>query len=356
MKKHDFPKRMAGRYRRAIGLLNREKRIVLFVCALVFVIGMQGLALSRKIPEVKTNLYRERAIDMKVTSEYRYGYSWSGYGAILVKTRNIEGAAPRTPGKYPSAPGCPAGEEYVSVLSSDEDRIEDETTEPLWVTMKRELDRIPWKFSLELALYLALLFYAFFGVPWLMNRRRFHNWGCVSQCSLMAVFWMMFWIMVSLPLTLFDYGHPIHANWEGPGGLSFTYVPFKLSTGSGLTISYRYAMDILSSYPLWLFTIGGRGFRDLSYAWESVLLSLGIWGCLFYGMGGAIYASIRMHRVLRRFLARVLWLTFLIVMFFVALFPPWRQPSWMRGLVFALIEGVMEILFPWLSFPSVPIS
>lgn len=339
-----------------IGLLVREKRLTCFILTLVFVIGMQWAALALKILTVKPETYRKRAVDLKITSEYRYGYGWSWHGAILVKTPNVEGASPKVLDEEPPADGD-SDEPLPDVYSIDNDHVikstpQDQTPvlpdRSLELIMRDELALVPLKFTLELALYIVMLLYLFFGVRWILNKLHVNRWRNIGQCSFMAAAWIVFWMLAFLPFGLYGYGYPIHSNWEGPGALSYSYFPFKMSTGSGLTISYRYVIDLLSMYPLMLFAFIAQVYQYVPVIGSKIHLSLTGMGFFFYGLGGIVYILRRNKTTLWGILVRIFTVIASAFLIVILPFPPWRQPQWVRELVDSVFFMIAKIMFPLL--------
>lgn len=339
-----------------IDLLVRKKRLTYFILSLVFIIGVQWGALALKILTVKPETYHNLAVDLKITPEYRYGYNWSWHGVILVKTPNVEGSSPKVLDEELPTDGD-SDEPLPKEYSTDNDHVigstpEDQTPflsdRSLEAIMRDELALVPLKFTLSLALYIVMLLYVFFGVRWIMNKLHINKWRNIGQCSFMAAAWIIFWMLAFLPFGLYGYGYPLHTDWEGPGALLYCYLPFKISTGNGLTISYRYVIDILSSYPLMLLAVIAQGFQYLPVIGSKIQLSLTCMGSLFYGLGGIAYILRRNRTTLWGILARIyiaITIAFLII---IAPFPPWRQPQWVRELVDLVLFMKTKVMFPWL--------
>jgi hypothetical protein len=341
---------------RFINLLVGKKRISLFILSLVCVIGMQCLALSLKILNVEPETYREQAADLKITPEYRYGYSRTWHGAILVKTPNVEGSSPKDflgelhTDIYPDEPYSdeyPTDNEHI-ISSSPEDQIHDVPDKTLEMIMRGELTLVPLKFTLELVLYIVMLLYVFFGVRLTMTKLHVNKWRNIGQCLFMVAAWIIFWMIAFFPLQMYGYGYPIHSNWEGPGAFSYTYFPLKISPGSGLTVSYRYVIDILSAYPLMLFSVIAKGLQHLPFIGSKIHLSLTGMGSLFYGLGGIIYILRRNRTTLWKILVRIFLIITFAFLIVILPFPPWRQPQWVRELFHLVLFTGVKILLPWL--------
>ncbi len=341
---------------RLINLLVEKKRLAFFVVSLVLVIGMHWMALSQKIRAVEPAAYRSRAVDLKVTPKYRYGYCWSWHGAVLIKTVNVEGASPEVlDGEHPfdfypdkrSPDECLAHNGRAPGLSPDEQRafLQESSVD---VIMKDELSLVPLKFTLELALYIVMLMYAFFGVRWMRHRLHDDRSRNFDQCTFTALAWMVFWILVFLPLGLYRYGYPVYSTWEGPGALISSTIPFKMSSGSGLTVSYRHVIEFFSMYPLMFLDLVYKGLRHVPVIGGSIDFGLATMGTLFYGLGGVLYILRRNRTLIWGILVRVCIVIACLFFVVVGPFPPWRQPQWVRELVNSVIFTLMKIVFPWL--------
>jgi len=343
---------------RLIKLVRGRKRLTYFILALVFVIGMHCCALTMKIRCVEPETYSKLAIDLKITPEYRYGYKWGWHGAILVKTPNVEGASPYVLEEEPPVKGD-SEEPLPDGHSTDMDQVvelppEDQSPglpdRSIKVIMWDELALVLLKFILELALYIAILLYLFFGVRWIRTKLHVDQWKNIGQCLFMAAAWIVFWMLAFFPLGLYGYGYPIHSSWMGPGALVYSYFPSKLSTGSGLTISYRYVIDFLSLYPLMLLAFIASAYQYVPVIGSQIQISLTVMGSLFYGLGGIVYILRKNRTELWTALVRVFIITSSAFLLVIAPFPPWRQPQWVREFIDAIVFMIAKILFPWFCF------
>jgi hypothetical protein len=124
-----------------------------------------------------------------------------------------------------------------------------EAEEAVRVIMARELDLAPLKTGLELALYVTLLVWGFFGARWFRALLLSANAGW-SRAFVVAgaLSWMVGWAIAVAPLVICDYGRPPFTDWMGPGALSWS-TGHPVSWGSGLTVSYRTSIETAALWP-----------------------------------------------------------------------------------------------------------
>jgi hypothetical protein len=197
-------------------------RVLYFILAAGAVLVVQWLCLELRIPAIKPESFAARAVELKVTRPWRYGYVQLWHGAVLVKARNR--AIPAGPGWEPQVVGS-GGEVYG--------------------LMQRELQALPRKAGLEAGLYLGLLGYVFFGWGRLQQvvlaRRR--SRGRVLMAA--GLGWTLLWIIAGLPLLLWGYGTPLFTNCVGPGALSCSGVFLGRAPAYGLTVSYHLLLTVV---------------------------------------------------------------------------------------------------------------
>lgn len=247
----------------AVGFLARKgpqfkRKLLFFLLGLMCILGFQYMSWKEKVIEMPPADYAKLAVDLKVTEKMRYGFCLAYHGAFLVKTENINSpnSAIKDKGKDSAKrkeKDKEQGEDYEDDWESisEANRTEGEEDVGVKKTMLDELELVPIKTMMESALYLGVFFLVFWG-PSRLIKQRF-----LSSCS---PFWrefltgtisgmICFWVMV-MPLIVLDYGPPLFSNWIGPGAMSYSTGMRPVSSGGGMTISYRNVVEQLIFWPL----------------------------------------------------------------------------------------------------------
>jgi hypothetical protein len=200
-----------------ISILDLQKhrgacKWTLFAAALVLMLLVQAISLRGKVLRVEASEYSDVAVELEVTSHWRYGYVTAYHGARLVRTPNV-----------------PLQVRQFDPASGD-----------VGAAMDKELHLVPRKAALETALYLFLLFYGFFVAPWAAESNPVGIFSRIRHAGFVAVLWVQGWTFLAAPAVLWGYGEPIYSTWSGPGALSSSG-PYlcSLSSGPGMTVSYR---------------------------------------------------------------------------------------------------------------------
>lgn len=228
----------------------------LFLITIVWIATIHVGYTYFQVPMIASAEYYSRnAFDLSVTAKWRYGYVVGHHGAHLVKAYNTPEAVPHI------NPGSSDDKELVS-------------------TMSHKLDTYPLKAALEALLYSFLVGYAFFLMPWLINKfapkSSVYSKMILFVCAIVA----LFWTLACLPLLCFGYGSSLFSTWEGPGASGYSGPYPGLPTGlSGETISYRPLLEMASFFPLIAVEVTGLG-RCL----PEMTIGLFVWisGVLFY--------------------------------------------------------------------------
>jgi len=245
-----------------VGFLARKgsqfrKKILFFMLGPICILGFQYMSWNEKVIEIPVADYAKMAVDLKVTERVRYGFCLSYHGAFLVKTVNTEELNSAIADKEKDLPkreekDKEQEENYEDAWDSisEPNRTEGEEDAGVRRAMRHELDLVPIKTMMETALYLGTFFFFFWG-PSRLIKLRF-----LSSCS---PFWRDFWAgsiagmigfwMMALPLIVLDYGPPLFSNWVGPGALSYSTGMRLLSSGGGMTISYRNVIEQIIFWP-----------------------------------------------------------------------------------------------------------
>jgi hypothetical protein len=214
-----------GRQTRHPGGIMQGRRFLYFLLALGAVVGLQAFCLEWRIPAVSPASFAESAEELKVTPKWRYGYVCLWHGAVLVKTRN-------RPAPAKSAP-------RDAYFDADTHQI-----------MQRQLATLPRKAAWEIALYAGILWYLFWGWPWLT--RALLAAPCTRGRLLLAgvLGWTGLWLVTALPLPLWGYGTPLVTNCLGPGALSASGLPLGAAPAYSSTVSYHGLLTCLAPWML----------------------------------------------------------------------------------------------------------
>ena len=205
-----------------------------------------------------------------------HGYIVLHHGAVLVKMRNT-GPLPST-----ERPGSQA-ETDADIGGNEADMAADDEVRAV---MARELDLVAVKTALELALYVALLLWGFFGIRWFRSKliggsdRRL-RWFAAGVAS-----WIIPWTFAASPLLLLGYGNPLFTNWMGPGALSWS-TGYPISWSPGLSVSYRWFIEMASFWPVLLLATVAHAVMHYLPAMSGGMV---VWiaGVLFYGFVGGL--------------------------------------------------------------------
>jgi hypothetical protein len=192
----------------------KKWRLTAFLVASALVLTGHFWLLTRKIHPLQTTDYALHAVDLHVTSRWRYGFLSSLHGAVLVKAPNS--------GPVPTRA--------------------DSLSRELKPVMQRELRFIPWKAALEAALYLALLGYLFLVAGRLRARLHSPQRSRFASTAVSLLPGAVFFVLAASPLLLGGYGYGGFSNLAGPGAISASGPYFNLDLwlrNSGNTISHR---------------------------------------------------------------------------------------------------------------------
>jgi hypothetical protein len=216
---------------------RRRRRLKHFLLAAGAVLALQVLCLELRIPAVKPESFAERAVELKVTRKWHYGYMQLWHGAVLVKAPNTDILA------------NPVGEMQPVEWEGE-----------VYGVMQRQLEALPRKAALEAALYLGILAYVFFGWgrlkgAFLARRRRRERLLLATVLN-----WTLLWVIAGLPLLVWGYGTPLFTNCVGPGALSSSGIFLGWAPAYSSTISYHYLLAALAPFCLVLLT-------PISFAW-----------------------------------------------------------------------------------------
>ena len=247
-----------------IGILDlaerrRACRWTLFAAALMLMLLMQEICLRDKVPCVDADAYGSEATELRVSPHWRYGYIETMHGARLVRTANVSLAV---------SPSRPASH--------------------VWVAMNDELGRVPLKVAGETTLYLLLLVYGFFAAPWLADKASASICARLVNAGHVGVLWATGWTILAAPILLWGYGEPIYSTWSGPGGFSSSG-PYmcSLSSGPGLTVSYRTAFEV--GAPCIVATMVESTSLPQHLPEMRVAVYLWLLGCLSYWTMGSLW-------------------------------------------------------------------
>jgi hypothetical protein len=239
--------------------LKRNAQVVRLGIRVMAILLLQWMMLRAKVPTIPEAIYKEDAVDLRVTPKWRYGYAMLHHGAILVRTRNTS----NQPTDIPSGP-------------HDE----------IWSAMDNEFRLIPTKTILESLLYLSLLVYALYGSSWLTDKIVAEKKGPLAAFVTKTILWMVAWTIASSPLLVGGYGEPLYSTWIGPGALSYSGPYWRISSGCGLTVSYRPFIEIIATGPRLCAVLIGDSIKHLPKISDRAYLWIA--GLIFYGTSGFV--------------------------------------------------------------------
>ncbi len=258
-----------------------QSPVVWFTACALTTVWLQWLALSSKVMSLDTAESLPGFVELKTTGAWRYGYVGLHHGAVLVKVRNMgRQSLPDRPQTTEEATAdTVAAGVAAHAAAADEVRS----------IMARELELVPLKAGLELALYLALLAWAFFGARWFKLRLVGDSDRRLLRFVASAVSWMIPWTGAVAPLLFWGYGHPLFTNWMGPGALSWSG-GYLISWGTGLCVSYRTFIEAASLLPLVVLGAAARAAAPYRPPIGDAVL-LWIAGLIIYGLAGGLRAE-----------------------------------------------------------------
>jgi hypothetical protein len=245
---------------------RRHHRMKYFILAAAIVLALQILCLEIRTPAVTPEFFNKRAMELKVTRNWRYGFVQLWHGAVLLKTRNHEPQTVPAAQTFPEGPGW----EVAAV-------------------MRRELEALPVKAALEACLYISLLAYVFFG--WgRLKEALLAKAGSRGRLLLAHVLgWTTLWLIAGLPLLVWGYGTPLFTNCVGPGALSSSGLYLGRAPAYSSTVSYYFLLAVLAPVFLMLLAPISFALTWLPGLTEGQVLWLG--GLLFFlsiGLVGAL--------------------------------------------------------------------
>ena len=273
-----------------------RKKFLFFILGLMCILGFQYMCWKEKVIEMPPADYAKFAVDLEVTQKMRYGFCLAYHGAFLVKTANTEELnSVMADKKKGSAAREDKEEEQEEGYEDDGDSIseqklpEGEEHAGVKRALLRELELVPIKTMMETALYSSAFFLVFWGPSLLTKLEIFLSGG-----PLRREFWAGaipgitgFWLM-DQPLLVLEYGPPLFSNWIGPGALSYSTGLHPVSSGCGMTISYRNVIEQIIFWPsVFYLPIGG-----IIPEWAQGYLFYAIFAPSYYGvMWGSFRAA-----------------------------------------------------------------
>jgi hypothetical protein len=248
----------------ALDWLKRNRWHVRFGCCFLLVLWLQSGFVASKILVLDPAQYAELATDLQVNARWRYGYVKQHHGAILVQTENT-----------------------AQSLAWPVDRDANDTVEQRTRSiMFRELQWCPIKAELENLLYIVLLAWAFYGKPLITSRLTAGTLGRRGEFYAHALSWAVGWSIACFPLLVADYGAPLYSTWNGPGALSSSGPSLGAYFGNGMTVSYRYFIQLVAFFPS-ILASALNGCVRIPSVLASKLLSY-LSGVLFYSASGML--------------------------------------------------------------------
>jgi hypothetical protein len=192
------------------------RRLLLWLVVVTAVVVAQSIYCLRvKIPSVSPEVFSEAFVGVGSFWGWNVGYVAGHHGAALARSRGIAKA----------------------------DAHEPKSCGGLTEAMRRELESVPRKFALEVALYVTLV-----GAAGLLvtirprAKRRRLAWSMYSPLLLL--------LLAGAPCALWCYGSSIYSNYVGPcwlscsgGWLTVTLIPAD-------TISYRSFLEAAAWLPM----------------------------------------------------------------------------------------------------------
>lgn len=242
--------------------------VIVFSIALAILYGIQAPHAGDRITEVSASDYAERATELSVDQNWRYGFYVWAHGALLVKTRNVPGVHPY--GTLP--PDSKTGE-----IMLDEFRM------------------APYRPWLEGALYVALLGYILFIAPWARNvvSSRYHSRFLQTAGPLLfeSLLWIAGWSLLIAPMVLWGYGATVYTTCQGRVFFSCSGPYLEMGHVSAETVTYRPLIERVAYAPLYLQARLPDLFRQLPKMSTGAYLWLA--GGWFYGLLGLLFGAVR---------------------------------------------------------------
>ena len=268
---------------------TRHRRSILFALTILVMVALQWFSLKDKIRCIDPDKIPLDFVELRTTSEWRTGYVVLHHGAVLVSMplntppASAERDAAAEEDESDAAGDATGGSGHVRPCTEEEEAIR--------LIMGRELDLAPLKAGLELALYVALLFWGFFGARRFRARVLGTGTGRSRACVAGALSWMVGWLIAAAPLVACGYGPPLFSNWMGPGAASWSS-GYPGSWGSGLTVSYRHFIETAALWPM-LFLDPAVSFVSRHFPTLGDTLLFLAAGLVFYGAVGGVLTVLR---------------------------------------------------------------
>ncbi len=198
------------------------KRRVFQCAGVALVVWIEWLIAS--VPSIDGPVFNQRVTEIERTASWRYGYALQYHGAVLVKTRVVEGAPPLAP------------------IDADDD---------IAPIMAEQLRQTPWKVAFELGFYAALWALWSAGLSRLRRRVSAPDSTRWRRSVALGLSWALMITVALLPYLIAGYGEPLFSQPHGPGALSYTTGGFG-STGTdwGFSLSYSAVVANIVIFPL----------------------------------------------------------------------------------------------------------